>query len=109
MVAFLAIQRLGATYPAAVRGRPGPAPRAGARRGRPVLLLRGPGPLVHGDVDTLVVDRTVDAGTVDRDEAPAVIPDVPAHPLGVAAVFYTSGSTGEPKGVAHDHFGLLEQ
>ena len=56
--------------------------------------------LAGGDVPCLCVDE-VDAGLSDRN-----LEGAPASPDAVAAIYYTSGSMGVPKGVQHTHRGF---
>ncbi|MET9257596.1 non-ribosomal peptide synthetase [Streptomyces sp. NPDC003717] len=70
---------------------------AGVSPGLDAALARRPGTTV---LDTAVAARTGDAAT---DTAPGV----PVGPGRLAYVYFTSGSTGEPKGAMCEHAGLL--
>ena len=71
--------------------------------GRPVLLadavMRARG-LPHSR-------HVIVVGADEDPSAPATDPGIPAHPDQLAYLMYTSGSTGQPKGVAITHRGVL--
>ncbi|MGC4861002.1 amino acid adenylation domain-containing protein [Micromonospora sp. DT41] len=102
VVAFLATLRVGAAYLPLHLAHPDERIRQILDRSGATLALTHAAtadrPLPIG-IRTLRVDGTSEAG------AP---PAVPARPDGVAYVMYTSGSTGQPKGVAVTHRGVLD-
>jgi amino acid adenylation domain-containing protein len=78
--------------------------RAGARlvlteRGRTVTLDQTPESL--SGVQKLLIDAALEEGHPDKDLGIAVSPDQLAY------IYFTSGSTGEPKGAMCEHAGLL--
>ena len=118
VVAFLAVMRLGAIWVGVNH------PLAPPEK---IYLLRDSGTSVHladpatvaelasrrrevPDLDHLVtVDPTGDDGwrPMVADADPAAAPDRPVDPFAPAAIAYTSGTTGFPKGAVHSQHNLL--
>jgi amino acid adenylation domain-containing protein len=78
--------------------------RAGCRlvlteRGSTAMLDQALGSL--SEVETLLIDAAAEEGHFDGDLGTAVGPDQLAY------IYFTSGSTGEPKGAMCEHAGLL--
>nr|WP_310718163.1 amino acid adenylation domain-containing protein [Streptomyces lydicus] len=106
VVAQLAVLKAGAAYLPLHAAHPVTRMRAAVEEaGSPVLLVdeafRGH-PATAGRHTVL----TVGAPAADDATHPAGLPDV--HPDQLAYVMYTSGSTGEPKGIGTTHQGVLD-
>ncbi|MFH8978198.1 non-ribosomal peptide synthase/polyketide synthase [Streptomyces sp. NPDC017890] len=108
VVAVLAVQKTGAAYLPVDPGYPVARIAYMLDDARPVLGVtdartRDRLPQA-GPADWLVTDDPATAGTVAA--CPATDPGVTVHPDHPVYVVYTSGSTGQPKGVVATHGGL---
>lgn len=93
VVLFLAAMRIGAIWVGINRALSPPEQRR--------LVSQSGATVFLGETDT--VDRLRD----QHGAAPATRPDIPIDPFAPAGIAYTSGTTGEPKGVAHSQHNLL--
>src|SRR5262249_62313021 len=55
----------------------------------------------HAGVEQLLIDAAYEEGHADGD------PGIPVTPEQLAYIYFTSGSTGEPKGAMCEHAGML--
>src|SRR5262249_34101336 len=78
--------------------------RAGCRL---VLIERVGTATIHRALESLPEVQELDVGKVHEEMRDASDPGVPVALEQLAYVFFTSGSTGEPKGVMCEHRGLL--
>ncbi|MGO4420892.1 AMP-binding protein, partial [Streptomyces sp. MCAF7] len=107
VVALLAVLKTGAFYVPLHDGYPVERRRLVVEDCRARLLLTDrPADAAAFAGTAQVVD--VAGGSVAVDGADASCPDARVEAAGLAYVMYTSGSTGEPKGVAVTHQGVVE-
>jgi len=107
--AFLAIQRLGAVWLGINTNLAPPEARWMLEDTGASLFITGPGRAVaSGDLHTLTVDPSDGSGTwADLVAAGRPAPTIDVDPHAPAAIAYTSGTTGRPKGAVHSQHNLL--
>ena len=107
--AFLAIQRLGAVWLGVNTNLAPPEARWMLEDTEASLFITGPEQTVaSGNVQTLTVDPGDGSGTwADLVAAGRPAPAVHVDPHAPAAIAYTSGTTGHPKGAVHSQHNLL--
>jgi amino acid adenylation domain-containing protein len=104
VVAILAILKAGAVYVPLDVGYPAQRLSAILEDTSAALLLTRPG-LISPSAGARVVD--LDAARVAVAAQPSGNPGTPVRPTELAYVFYTSGSTGSPKGVMTEHASVV--
>lgn len=104
VVALLAVLKAGGAYLPIDASSPAPrvAAMIAAAQARLLLITRATGLPELPGVDALCVD----AELIDAADEQAAPPDL-SHPLSLAYISFTSGSTGVPKGVAIPHRGVI--
>ena len=107
--AFLAVQRLGAVWLGVNTNLAPPEARWMLEDTGASLFITGPDRAVaSGDLQTLTVDPGDGSGTwADLVAAGRPAPAVDVDPHAPAAIAYTSGTTGRPKGAVHSQHNLL--
>jgi len=105
VIAFLATARLGALWVGVNRPLAKPEKEyVLADSGACVYLVA---PDLAGQVESAARVVPVTPGSVGRDGPDAERPEVAVDPHAPAAIAYTSGTTGFPKGAVHSHHNLL--
>jgi len=109
MAAVLAVFKAGATYlPVEPHFSPQRVAAMLARAGcRLVLAEPGSQPLLGQALAELPAVRVLDLDTAAREAGSEADPGIPVAPDQRAYLYFTSGSTGEPKGAACEHAGML--
>ena len=105
VIAFLGVQRLGAIWVGINRPLAAPEKAHVLRDCGAKLYLAAPD--LSGQVDGAARVVTVTPGSVGRGEDAPLRPRVAIDPHDPAAIAYTSGTTGFPKGAVHSHHNLL--
>lgn len=110
VITFLATMRLGAIWVGINTHLAAPEKRFLVNDSGATLLVATAGIVdevrVGADIAAIVVDVTA-PGAWWKDVDPAARPEVAIDPYAPAAIAYTSGTTGSPKGVVHSQHNML--